>query len=52
MEEETFDAEWTRHQISLPVDDYDEDDELDDRIAEAERRKNAHVTRGGFYGTQ
>jgi hypothetical protein len=51
-EEENFDNEWARTQLSFPVDDFDEDDEIDERIAEAERKKNGHVTRGGFFCTQ
>lgn len=42
--------EWTRYRIQIPEDDFDEDDEMDDRIAEAERRRKGRVDRGGFRG--
>jgi len=49
MEQQQF--EFTRYGVILPEDDYDEDDEMDDRIEEAERRKKRHITRGNFFGT-
>jgi hypothetical protein len=42
--------EWTRYQVHLPADDYDEDDELDARITAAEKKQREHVNRGGFFG--
>lgn len=42
--------EWTRYQIVIPDDDYDEDDEMDERIAIAERKKRQHIDRGSFFG--
>lgn len=38
--------EWQRHQIILPQDEWDEDDEEDLRIAKAEKKKREHITRG------
>lgn len=49
--EEVDVMEFTRYQIHLPEDDYDEDDETEERVAEAERRKKARVIRGNFRGT-
>lgn len=43
-----FNNEWTRYQIQLPQDDYDEDDELDARIEEAQRKEREQIRRG--YG--
>ena len=43
--------EWTIHYIQLPEDEYDEDDELDERLEAAAKKKKNHVTRGGFFGT-
>jgi hypothetical protein len=42
--------EWTKYQIILPEDDYDEDDELDARLEEMERKKKERVRRGDFRG--
>lgn len=44
-------VEWIKHQIILPEDDYDEDDELEDRILEIEKKQKQHVIRGNFRGT-
>ena len=49
--EELAPTEFTRYQIHLPEDDYDEDDELEERVALAERRKKSQVIRGNFRGT-
>jgi hypothetical protein len=49
--EEGNDGEWTRYQIILPVDDYDEDDEIDELIEKQTKLKKTHVTRGNnIYG--
>lgn len=50
-DEETEQDEWTRYQIMLPEDDYDEDDELDQRLEETKRRNKNRVARGNFFGT-
>jgi hypothetical protein len=42
--------EFQTHKITLPIDDYDEDDALDERIAKVERRKRKHINRGEFFG--
>jgi hypothetical protein len=42
--------EWTRYQVILPEDDFDEDDEIDARIEKAERFRRNHVVRGGLRG--
>lgn len=47
---EEFTNEWTRYQIVIPDDDYDEDDEIDERIAVAEKKKRQHIDRGSFFG--
>jgi hypothetical protein len=44
-------SEWEIHQITLPADDYDEDDEIDARLEEAERRRKKHIERGRFFST-
>ena len=44
-------VEWIKHQIILPEDDYDEDDELEDRILEIEKKQKQHFIRGNFRGT-
>lgn len=39
--------------IRLPEDDFDEDDEWDERMAEYEKRQRNTINRGtGLYGTQ
>jgi hypothetical protein len=38
--------------IILPADDFDEDDELDIRLAKIEAKKRSHIDRGGFLSTQ
>ena len=38
--------------IILPADDFDEDDEMDIRLAKIEARKRNHIERGGFLSTQ
>lgn len=43
-------GEWTKYVISLPVDDFDEDDEVDARIAKVEQAKRGRVVRGQFFG--
>jgi hypothetical protein len=51
-DEQDYEGEWTRHQLHLPTDDFDEDDELDERIARAARKKRDHVDKGnGLFGT-
>lgn len=42
--------EWTRHQVIIPDDDYDEDDELDALIEKNEKRNRERVVRGGLFG--
>lgn len=39
------------HQIILPEDEYDEDDELDARLDAYKRKRRNRVDRGGFFGT-
>lgn len=43
---EDFNSEWTRYQIQLPEDDFDEDDEMDARIAKTEANRRNHINRG------
>ena len=50
MEKEFRKNQWVRYQVIIPEDDYDEDDELDARIALSEKRKKEHINRGGFFG--
>ena len=52
MEEdlETQPGEWTRYEIKLPVDDFDEDDELDALIEKINSKKRNHIDRGRFFG--
>lgn len=47
---EEEEIEWQRVN-HIPDDDYDEDDELDARIEEAERKRRNHVFRGDFFST-
>lgn len=49
-EQESEEHEWTRYQIHIPEDDYDEDDELDDRLEKARKQLKGHVNRGQFFG--
>lgn len=43
---------WEKLRFVLPKDDYDEDDEIDERLNEIERKRKNHVVRGRFFGTQ
>lgn len=49
---EEFNTEWQRHQIYLPDDDYDEVDEIDERLEKKRLADQRRVNRGGFFGTQ
>lgn len=40
----------TKQTVMLPADDFDEDDEMDERIRKVEQAKKNHVERGGLYG--
>lgn len=53
MDEEEFTpGEFTRYQIILPEDDYDEDDEIDALIERNKHRQQHRVDRGfGIHGT-
>ena len=48
--EETEEGEWTRYQIHIPEDGFDEDDELDALIEKIDRKKRDHIDRGKFFG--
>lgn len=45
-EVENFNSEWTRYQLMLPEDDFDEDDEFDRKIDELESKRRKHINRG------
>lgn len=49
-DDDNFDNEWNRINHLPQDDDFDEDDELDARIAKAERKKRLSVNRNGFRG--
>ncbi len=36
--------------ITLPIDEYDEDDDMDVRIERANRKKRKQIDRGSFFG--
>ena len=38
-------------EITLPPEEYDEDDELDARLEKAEKKRKRHIDRGNFRGT-
>lgn len=37
-----------RYRIVLPEDDYDEDDEVEERVLQAQKREKERVKRGNF----
>ena len=43
-------SDFIKQTVQLPADDFDEDDELDERIAKADRVRKSRVDRGGLYG--
>lgn len=48
-----FNRDWYKMRFHLPMDDFDEDDEMDERIARAKKKKRNRVRRGeGIRGTQ
>ena len=50
-DEEIEQGEFARYQIILPEDDFDDDDELEERVAQAELAKKQRVVRGNFRAT-
>lgn len=51
-QEEAVPGEFTRYQIHIPDDDFDEDDEMDARLDAVERKRKRDFTRGGgIFGT-
>ncbi len=51
LNDEIPEGEWVRHQLILPDDDYDEDDEIDALIERNKRRNQNRVERGnGIFG--